>query len=93
MIKQEIRNTKVSTIFQELIVDAGLTHIANVFRILIKEGIYKDVGAMIIALQFYSPMYLLLSKYDNQPKKYKEAVTLLEEHMQQCNNLYTRRTK
>ncbi|MBV7390987.1 MULTISPECIES: TetR/AcrR family transcriptional regulator [Enterococcus] len=85
---EQYRTTEAGKFFHELIIDNGLDYISGVFTNLIKDEIYLDVDPMIMAVQFYSPLYLLLSKYDNQPEKYDEALIFLEKHIRQFNAIY-----
>ena len=54
---------------------------------------YVDADPMVMALQFYSPLYLLLSKYDTQPEKHEEALSFLERHITIFNKIYLRSDK
>ena len=90
---EQYRTTEAGKFFHELIIDNGLDYISGVFTHLIKDEIYLDVDPMVMAVQFYSPLYLLLSKYDNQPEKYDEALNFLEKHIRQFNAIYLRSDK
>ena len=90
---EQYRTSEASKFFRELIIDKGLDYISSVFINLINDGVYIDADPRIMALQFYSPLYLLLSKYDNQPEKYKEALSLLEKHITIFNQIYLRNDK
>lgn len=90
---EQYRDSEASKFFRELIIDRGLGYISGVFTSLIKNGIYVDNDPMVMALQFYSPLYLLLTKYDNQPEKYEEAISLLENHITLFNKIYLRSDK
>ena len=41
-----------------------------------------------MALHFYSPIFLLLNKYDHLPVKEDEAVNILENHIKQFSSIY-----
>jgi len=90
---EQYRTSEAGRFFRELIIDNGLDYISGVFAHLIKDGVYVDADPMVMALQFYSPLYLLLSKYDNQPEKYEEAVSFLERHIAQFDKAYSRGDK
>lgn len=90
---EQYRTSEASKFFRELIIDKGLDYISGVFTDLINTGVYVDADPMVMALQFYSPLYLLLSKYDNQPDKYEEALSFLEKHITTFNKTYLRGDK
>ncbi|WP_227855909.1 TetR/AcrR family transcriptional regulator [Clostridioides sp. ES-S-0048-02] len=85
---EQYRTSEAGKFFRELIIDKGLYYILGVFTSLINDGVYIDADPMVMALQFYSPLYLLLSKYDNQPEKYEEAISFLERHITIFNKIY-----
>ena len=41
-----------------------------------------------MTLQFYAPIFLLLSICDRDPNREKEALKTLEEHIRQFNKIY-----
>jgi len=90
---EQYRTSEASKFFRELIIDKGLDYISGVFTDLINTGVYVNADPMVMALQFYSPLYLLLSKYDNQPEKYEEALSFLEKHITTFNRTYLRSDK
>lgn len=87
---EQYRSSEISSFFRELVINNGLEYIAQVFSQLIAEKVYLDADPEVMALQFYSPLYLLLTKYDNQPEKYEEALSFLEKHITQFNKIYLR---
>ena len=90
---EQYRTSEASKFFRELIIDKGLDYISGVFTDLINDGVYVNADPMVMALQFYSPLYLLLSKYDNQPEKQEEALCFLEKHITIFNKIYLRSDK
>lgn len=90
---EQYRTSEAGKFFRKLIIDKGLDYISGVFTNLINDGVYVDADPMVMALQFYSPLYLLLCKYDNQPEKYEEALSFLEKHITQFNKTYLRSEK
>ncbi|MCC0764965.1 TetR/AcrR family transcriptional regulator [Clostridioides sp. ES-S-0006-03] len=85
---EQYRTSEAGKFFRELIIDKGLDYISGVFTSLINDGVYIHADTMVMALQFYSPLYLLLSKYDNQPEKHEEAISFLERHITIFNKIY-----
>lgn len=90
---EQYRTSEASEFFHQLILDNGLNYISGVFKKLIDDEIYIDTDPMVMALQFYSPLYFLLAKYDNQSEKYEEALSFLDSHMSQFNKIYLRSDK
>ncbi len=87
---EQFRNSDAGNCFRELVLNNGLGYISSIFASLVKEGVYIDADPMVMALQFYTPLYALLCLYDNQPDKYGEAVSFLEKHITQFNKIHMR---
>lgn len=85
---EQYRNTTAGTMFRDLIINRGLEYITEKFQSLIKQGIYQDEAADIMAMQFYAPLYLLLSKYDGLVDEYEKAIEQIEKHLLQFDNVY-----
>lgn len=90
LIMEQFRTSQAGRFFHELIIERGLAHISGVFAELIRAGVYADADPMVMALQFYSPLYLLLSQYDGQPEQYEEALTLLKRHIAMFNTSHSK---
>jgi len=58
------------------------------FRRLLMLEQFKSVDSEVLALQFYSPIFLLLCKYDGQPEKESEALSLLERFVETFDAAY-----
>lgn len=48
----------------------------------------KDNDPNIMAIHFYSPIYLMLTLCDREPQKEKEALQIIERHIRQFSHLY-----
>lgn len=93
LTREQYRTSKAGKFFREMVIDKGLDYISSVFTKLINDGVYADGDPMVMAMQFYSPLYLLLSKYDNLPEKYEEAQSFLEKHIMMFDKIYLRSDK
>ena len=74
--------------FRNWFTDSAIEFQSKLFSEMIKQGYFKDGPSDIIALQFYSPFYLLLCQYDTMPGKEDEAVETLMNHVEQFASVY-----
>ncbi|MFT8838301.1 TetR/AcrR family transcriptional regulator [Liquorilactobacillus satsumensis] len=88
---EQFRNSEASSVFREMIIDRGLEYISSILARLINDGVYIDANPKIMAIQLYAPVYLLLSKYDNQNEKYDEALIFLKKHIIQFDKMYLKK--
>ncbi len=85
---EQVKNTEVGKTFQKELIDGGLSYITTAFAELIKDGYYADFDPHIMALQFFSPFYLLLVKYDHHPDCYNTAMDFLASHIKQFDTIH-----
>ena len=59
---------------------------AGIFSEVSEEELIKmGIG---LFLHFYSPIYMLLTLCDREPKREQEAIRMLESHIRQFNSIY-----
>lgn len=87
---EQFENPKLASMLSKRYADAPLSYQAAVFAGLTKEGPLKGEAPDIMALQFYSPIYLLLTVCDRQPERENEVLSMLECHIRQFSKLYSK---
>ena len=53
----------------------------------------KNEDADVMALQFFAPIYLLMTVCDREPQKEAEALETLEKHIRQFSRMYKEEIK
>lgn len=87
---EQFRSTHAAEVFQSFFVDGVIHYQQALFDSMIKKGGFIECDPSIMALHFYSPIFLLLSKYDQLPCKENEALDALEKHVKQFSAVYKR---
>jgi hypothetical protein len=67
-----------------------LTYQGMLFGLLVAQGLLVTVNVPVMTLQFYAPIYMLLTVCDREPDREQEALNILEEHIRQFDKLYGR---
>lgn len=62
---ERYRNCEAERLYQKIFIDDVLTLETTLFRELIARGHFIQYDPYVMALHFYSPLFLLLYKYDN----------------------------
>ena len=89
---EQYGNEEIGEIFKHVFIDRVLETQRQVLQRFIDSGRFIDGDAYTMALHFYSPVFLLLYKYDNCPESEEEAVAALKKHANQYNAIYRRRS-
>ncbi len=56
---------------------------------MIAAGLFVEGDPYLMAIHFYSPIFLLLHKVDHMPEKEAEALDILKEHVIQFGKMYS----
>jgi AcrR family transcriptional regulator len=88
MIIEQYKSVELNTMFTEMFIEKTLRYQTEVFRQLIHEGRLCGTDPEIMALHFYSPVFLLLFRYDTSTEKLDEALKLIQKHIQEFFGLY-----
>lgn len=87
---EQFHDRKLAALYDRHYVDGPLGYQGMMFALLTAQGILRDAHTDIMALQFYAPLYLLLTICDRNPDKEAEALVSLREHVEQFSKLYGR---
>ncbi|ABX42233.1 TetR/AcrR family transcriptional regulator [Lachnoclostridium phytofermentans] len=88
---EQYRHSIAGDTFQKMYVSSALEFQSSLFETLITQGVFTDSNPQTVALHFYAPIFLLLSKYDKKPESESEALNELKNHVSQFSRLYSRR--
>ncbi len=85
---EQFSNRELAEIFSHQYFDAPLKYQAGVLGMISMQGHMKKEDADVMALQFFAPLYLLLTLCDREPEREAEALQMLEKHIRQFNRMY-----
>ncbi len=88
---EQYRSTRASEAYQSFLINDVLTFQTKLFDGMIKQGAFIACAPDILSLHFYSPIFLLLSKYDQRPDCEAEALELLRRHIVEFSRVYTKK--
>ena len=81
LVQEQYRHSEAENLLQKCLLGGALKYKTALFEKMIEIGYFKRIDSEVLALQFYSPLFLLLCKYDGKPEKESEALSLLERHI------------
>lgn len=79
---EQYGNSAIAQQFGDMFIDAALDYQAEVFRQMIAAGTFIAGDPQLMALEFYSPIFLLLCKVDIKPETEEASIKLLKRHVQ-----------
>ena len=78
---EQYRNTEMAELYQNYLAGGPLGYMEDLFCEMIKQGIWKQTDPKRLALEFYAPLYLLISISDALCDR-KEIADLLTAHIE-----------
>ncbi len=88
LMLEQFRHSEAENLLREFLMDGALKYQTALFEKMIEIGYFKRVDPEVLALQFYSPIFLMLCKYDHKPEKESEALSLLEHFVETFDATY-----
>lgn len=85
---EQFKTPELSQLYTKQYFDEPLEYQSGIFALLIAQGVFRPNDPEIMATQFYSPIYTLLTVCDRHPNREKEAVKKIEKHIRQFNKMY-----
>ena len=89
---EQYRNPKMMNLYQEVLAGGPVEYIENLFCEMMKQGVWKQGNPKQMAVEFFAPLYLLLSISDaaTSKKEKEEIVNLFMTHIDSFIERYAR---
>ena len=87
---EQFNNEELASVYQSQYYDKPLSYQGMLLGFLVAQGILVTDNVSIMTIHFYAPIYMLLTVCDREPRREKEALGILEEHLRQFDKLYGR---
>ncbi len=85
---EQFSNKELAELFSHQYFNEPLKYQTGLLQLLIMQGHMKNEDTNVMALQFFAPIYLLMTVCDREPQREAEALQILEKHIRQFNRMY-----
>lgn len=85
---EQFNNPEFAKIYSGQYIDGPMSFQKMLFGMMVSSGALNSEDVDVMTLQFYAPIYTLLTICDREPEREKEAIKLLEKHSRQFNRVY-----
>ena len=79
---EQYRNTEMGELYSQCIVAGPVSYMEDLFRELINKGVLKKENPRQLAVEYYAPLFLLISIFDKGGEN-EESVEILRNHTKQ----------
>ena len=84
---EQYRNAEMAELYSQCIVEGPVSYIEDLFRELTKKGVLKEENPGLLAVEYYAPLFLLISMSDKKGEN-EEYVEILRNHTKQFIQSY-----
>lgn len=88
LIIEQYHDKELAEMYRKRYIDAPVNYHRSIFKDLIAKGILKDEDVNVMAFQYYSFLYMLLTMCDSQPELEEQALNMLEQQVKNFNKNY-----
>jgi AcrR family transcriptional regulator len=85
---EQYRNKELAAIYEARQINDALAYHSAMFKTMSDAGVIINEDPQVTALQFYSPIFILLNICDADPERESGALQMLERHIRQFCRLY-----
>lgn len=85
---EQYTNPEIYTMFRKIFMENAISYQEKLFEEMMEQGIFYQGDAKAAAISFYSPIYLLLSMYSDQPERKEEALGILDRQIEEFFRIY-----
>lgn len=89
---EQYASEEIYTMFRQLFMDDAITYLTQLFASIEKKGIIITDDPQATAIAYYAPIFLLLTRYENQPNRIEEALSILEKQVGLFFGIYKNKT-
>ena len=85
---EQYTNPQIYTMFRKIFMENAISYQEQLFKEMMEQGVFYRGDAKASAVSFYSPIYLLLSMYSDQPERKDEALEMLDRQIEEFFRIY-----
>ncbi|MDD5952295.1 MAG: TetR/AcrR family transcriptional regulator [Oscillospiraceae bacterium] len=88
---EQYSNPQIYQIYEKIFMEDSIAYQEKLFQSMIDQGIFYPADAKAMAINFYAPIFFLLSKYNDRPEQKAEALELLDRQIAEFYRVYRKK--
>ena len=85
---EQYQNSEVYEIFRQIFMEDSIMYQAELFGEMMNQGIFVKADPVAAAMNFYTPIFFLLSKYNGREEGEEEALKTLDNQVREFYRIY-----
>lgn len=78
---EQYQNKEIYGIYRQIFMEESISYQTELFAEMVRQKIFREVNPKVLAMNFYAPIFFLLSKYSGRPEEAEEALAVLDEQV------------
>ncbi|MCH1983361.1 TetR/AcrR family transcriptional regulator [Ruminococcus sp. OA3] len=85
---EQYRDREIYTVYRGIFMDAAIRYQTELFAEMVQHKVFAAADPQTMAVNFYAPIFLLLTQYDQEPEKEEEALLAIERQVAEFVRIY-----
>ena len=85
---EQYQNEEIYEIYRTIFFEQSIAYQTQLFDAMIRQGTFRKADAGVLAMNFYAPVFFLLSKYSGRTEQIGEALEILDKQVAEFYRLY-----
>ena len=90
---EQYQNPEIYGIYYSIFFEQSIEYQTELFAEMIRQGTFCEADPEVVALNFYAPIFFLISKYNGRPEKEAEALEILDRQIAEFYRIYNTHRK
>ncbi|MEO2239784.1 TetR/AcrR family transcriptional regulator [Dorea sp. YH-dor226] len=84
---EQYQNREIYNIYRSIFFEQSIKYQTELFAEMIRQGAFREADPEVVAVNFYAPIYFLLSKYQEE-SDVEEALRMLDKQIEEFYHIY-----
>lgn len=85
---EQYQNDEIYDIYRAIFLEQSIDYQTELFGEMIRQGTFRNADAEVLAMNYYAPIFFLLSKYNGRTENIEEALTTLDKQVAEFYRIY-----
>lgn len=90
---EQYNDSEISGIYKKIFLEYSIAYQTVVFKQLSDCGYFKKKDPKTMAVNFYAPIFYIITRFDGDDEHLHEALDMVENHVREFSRIYLKKTK
>lgn len=87
-IMEQYQNEEFYEKYRHIFMEESIAYLTSLFAEMVKQKLFRKADPEVLAMNFYAPIFFLLTKYSGRPEKVQEALVILDKQIAEFYECY-----